>query len=52
CRALAEDIVRGLANETDCIIKLRERVKKLAEEMVDLSTKLPPAMGRGGAPNA
>lgn len=52
CRALAEDIVRGLANETDCIIKLRERVKKLAEEMVDLSTKLPPAMGRGGAPDA
>jgi len=52
CRALAEDIVRGLASETDCIIKLRERVKKLAEEMVDLSTKLPPAMGRGGSCHA
>jgi len=49
CRALAEDIVRGFANETDCAIKLRERVKKLAEEMVDLSAKLPPAMGRGGS---
>jgi len=25
CRALAEDIVRGNANETDCIFKLREK---------------------------
>lgn len=48
CRSLAEDIVRGLATEADCVIKLREKVKKLAEEMVDLATKLPPAMGRGG----
>lgn len=48
CRALAEDIVRGLATETDCVIKLRDKVKRLALEMVDLATKLPPAMGRGG----
>jgi len=48
CRALAEDIVRGLATESDCAIKLRERVKRLALEMVDLATKLPPAMGREG----
>lgn len=47
CRALAEDIVRGLATETDCVIKLRDKVKRLAEQMVDLSTKLPPTMGRG-----
>ncbi len=46
CRALAEDVVRGLASETDCVIKLREKVKRLALEMVDLATKLPPAMGR------
>jgi len=46
CRALAEDIVRGLASETDCIFKLRERVQALAEEMVDLSRKTPPAMGK------
>lgn len=48
CRALAEDIVRGLATETDCVIKLRDKVKRLALEMVDLATKLPPAMGREG----
>lgn len=45
CRALAEDIVRGTAAETDCVFKLRERVKDLAEQMVDLAKKIPPAMG-------
>ena len=33
CRALAEDIVRGNAYETDCIFKLRERVRDLAAQM-------------------
>ncbi len=36
CHALAEDIVRGFAVETDCVFKLRERVRRLAMEMVDL----------------
>jgi iron only hydrogenase large subunit-like protein len=45
CRALAEDIIRGLAVETDCIFKLRERVQILAEEVLDLARKIPPAMG-------
>lgn len=45
CRALAEDIVRGNALKTDCIFLLRERVRELAEEMVDLARKVPPAMG-------
>lgn len=36
CRALAEDIVRGYAQETDCIFKLRERITALAREMVEL----------------
>lgn len=36
CRALAEDIVRGKAQETDCIFKLRERITALARQMVDL----------------
>lgn len=45
CRALAEDIVRGLAVDTDCIFKLRERVHELADEMLSLAAKLPPAMG-------
>lgn len=45
CRALAEDIVRGLAVETDCVFRLRERVNQLAEELQSLTSKLPPAMG-------
>ena len=44
CRALAEDIIRGQAFDTDCIVKLRERVKTLAGEILDLAQKLPPAM--------
>lgn len=44
CRALAEDIVKGQANEEDCIFKLRDRVKHLAGEMYDLAQKLPPTM--------
>ncbi len=41
CKSLAEDIVRGFASELDCIFKLREKVKKLAQEMVGLSEKIP-----------
>ncbi len=44
CKALAEDIVQGTATETDCIFKLRERVRDLAEEMVSLAGKLPPSL--------
>lgn len=32
CRALAEDIVRGYANETDCIFRLREQYEKLKDK--------------------
>lgn len=39
CRALAEDIVRGHANEMDCIFILKEKVRYLAEEMVGLASK-------------
>ncbi len=45
CRALAEDIIRGLVFDTDCIVKLRERVKSLAKEIVDLARKLPQSYG-------
>ncbi len=44
CRALAEDIIRGIAFETDCVIKLREKVKGLAEEILDLARIVPPVM--------
>ena len=33
CRALAEDIVRGDAKETDCIFKLREKVNSIAHQL-------------------
>jgi iron only hydrogenase large subunit-like protein len=33
CRALAEDIVRGDAKETDCIFKLREKVNEIANQL-------------------
>lgn len=45
CRALAEDIVMGLAVETDCVFILRDRVQALAEELITLAAKVPPAMG-------
>ena len=44
CRALAEDIVRGAAVETDCIFKLRERVRDLAEELFALERMRPPGL--------
>lgn len=37
CRALAEDIVLGNATEMDCVFRLKERVKNLAQQMIDLS---------------
>ena len=41
CRALAEDMVRGFGNETDCIYKLREKVRELAREMMALQEQMP-----------
>jgi len=46
CKALAEDIVQGSASETDCMFKLRERVRDLAHEMFDLAQKLPPSLNK------
>jgi len=38
CRALAEDIVRGEAKETDCIIRFKEKIARITNEM--LSTQI------------
>jgi len=47
CRALAEDIVRGNANETDCIFKLREKVRNFTVQMMDIeSTMFPVSDGK------
>jgi len=42
CHALAEDIVLGTANESDCIFKLRERMNALFHEMTELQEYMPP----------
>ena len=44
CRALAEDIVQGLAVDTDCILKLREEIEILAEQLLEMAKKSPPAL--------
>lgn len=41
CRTLAEDIVRGDAKELDCIFRLKDKVRHLAQAMVDLSESDP-----------
>ncbi len=40
CKSLSEDIVRGFADETDCVFKLREKVHNLAVEMIELESKM------------
>ncbi len=37
CRTFAEDIVRGFATEMDCIHILKERLKIMAQQMVELA---------------
>ncbi|MBO7289048.1 MAG: ferredoxin, partial [Clostridia bacterium] len=39
CRALAEDIVRGEAKETDCIIRFKERIARLTNEMLSAQSE-------------
>lgn len=36
CRALAEDIVRGISDKSDCIVELKDKVKKLEQEIKEL----------------
>ena len=48
CRTLAEDIVRGYATEMDCIFKLKEKVKSLAQEMIELAEKIPLGKDKAG----
>lgn len=37
CKALAEDVARGFANENDCIFKMREKIRDLAKELFELN---------------
>ena len=48
CRALAEDIVRGLARETDCIFRMRRQIQDIANQLSQMEGGLPgEESGRG-----
>lgn len=44
CRALAEDVVRGRAEEIDCPFLLRDNMLELAREIYALASKVPQTM--------
>jgi len=46
CRALAEDIVRGKASITDCVFKLREKVRNLTTQMMEIEDMMPPVLDK------
>ena len=37
CHALAEDIVQGEASEMDCIFILRDRLRQVAQDLVNIA---------------
>ena len=37
CEALAEDIVTGYAHEMDCLFLLKDKIRQMAKQMVELS---------------
>ena len=39
CRALAEDVVKGLARESDCVFVLREEIQQMADIFNNISGK-------------
>ncbi|MBO7047649.1 MAG: 4Fe-4S binding protein [Spirochaetia bacterium] len=41
CHSLAEDIVTGKAQKTDCIFILRDEIKKVAGQMAELERRMP-----------
>lgn len=48
CRTLAEDVVQGRAEVTDCIFKWREGVKDLAQEVMKWAEKRPHSLPKRG----
>lgn len=46
CKAMAEDIIRGQGEVSDCIFKIRENIRELGKEIVELSEKMPHTMRR------
>lgn len=46
CKALAEDVALNKALDIDCIFKLREKIMRLADEVLVLSKIVPPSLSR------
>lgn len=44
CRALAEDVVRGLASEEDCIFRFRENVSSILTNIKKIEGYIPAAV--------
>ena len=51
CRALAEDIVTGTARRNDCIFIFREEIKKLADNLSEVGSWMPPLLSEGEEKN-
>ena len=47
CRALAEDVVRGEARQSDCIFVLREEIRSMAEALGAMGGRHAGEQGRG-----
>ena len=47
CRALAEDVVRGEARQSDCIVVLREEIRSMAEALGAMGGRHAGEQGRG-----
>ena len=52
CRALAEDIVRGNADKSDCIFVLKDEIRKVAQQMASLEKKMPSAFSPENKPGS
>ena len=48
CKALAEDVVRGMATQDDCVFRLKSRMQEIAESIAKLEGKLPQNYRCGG----
>ena len=47
CRALAEDVARGVAKKSNCIFVLREQIQSMADTLSAIGGSMPPA-GKNG----
>ena len=45
CRALAEDVVKGIARKSDCIFVMREQIQSLANTLSSIGGFVPTSHG-------